>query len=288
MTAPHSRDVPAHRRAATHSDLNQKVSYGSPILDVNGNVGESFYMSSLHNRFFLGDRRWDVSAKNVVGTVETPVPNVSRIFDGNYEAWLVVPEGGHLEINMGFDSEPGGWYQGYSYGRFVVVFYTYNHATPEVDVQVYSTYSVPEGHWYTLPKEKLSSRSYTFDCRQYRVEDIRLTVRGAAAGSGELVWLSQFEFYNDRVQGNPSPVLLKYRPEVLYERVSWQGADREITAYIDKDGTAEFGRLRSAAGSTANRPTGVAVGTQYFDTTIMRPIWYAGSGNWINATGTAV
>lgn len=43
-------------------------------------------------------------------------------------------------------------------------------------------------------------------------------------------------------------------------------------------------------GPTNGRPTGTdrVTGTQYFDTTIGRPIWYAGSGQWIDATGTAV
>jgi hypothetical protein len=42
------------------------------------------------------------------------------------------------------------------------------------------------------------------------------------------------------------------------------------------------------AGATTARPsTSLAIGQQYFDTTIGRPIWWNGT-NWINAAGTIV
>ena len=40
-------------------------------------------------------------------------------------------------------------------------------------------------------------------------------------------------------------------------------------------------------GATTARPTGQAVGYQYFDTTLNKPIWYNGS-NWVDSTGTTV
>ena len=44
------------------------------------------------------------------------------------------------------------------------------------------------------------------------------------------------------------------------------------------------------AGTTANRPAtaSLKVGTMYFDTTLGKPIFYKGSGLWIDATGTTV
>ena len=50
---------------------------------------------------------------------------------------------------------------------------------------------------------------------------------------------------------------------------------------------ADLDRVNAGAGATASRPTGPAAGTQYFDTTIGRPIWWDG-GKWINASGGTV
>lgn len=43
----------------------------------------------------------------------------------------------------------------------------------------------------------------------------------------------------------------------------------------------------SRSGTTAERPTGINAGFQYFDTDLTKPIWYSGSG-WVDATGTTV
>lgn len=40
-------------------------------------------------------------------------------------------------------------------------------------------------------------------------------------------------------------------------------------------------------GATDSRPTGVSVGTCYFDTTLGKPIWYNGT-DWVDSTGTTV
>lgn len=41
-------------------------------------------------------------------------------------------------------------------------------------------------------------------------------------------------------------------------------------------------------GSTSNRPSNPLVGECYFDETLHKPIWYGGSGNWYDASGTVV
>jgi len=42
------------------------------------------------------------------------------------------------------------------------------------------------------------------------------------------------------------------------------------------------------AGTTAQRPSNIGVGFQYFDTTLGKPIWLKSSGVWIDATGTTI
>jgi hypothetical protein len=53
------------------------------------------------------------------------------------------------------------------------------------------------------------------------------------------------------------------------------------------NGTFQKG-VTGSAFATTSRPTGVAVGTMIFDTTLNKPVWYKGSGVWVDATGTTV
>lgn len=46
-------------------------------------------------------------------------------------------------------------------------------------------------------------------------------------------------------------------------------------------------KIGTQAGTTANRPSYVDVGYNYFDTTLNKPIWYNGA-NWVDATGITV
>lgn len=43
----------------------------------------------------------------------------------------------------------------------------------------------------------------------------------------------------------------------------------------------------AAAGTTAQRPSAVSPGAQFYDTTLGKPIWYSGSA-WKDAAGTTV
>lgn len=45
--------------------------------------------------------------------------------------------------------------------------------------------------------------------------------------------------------------------------------------------------MADSTGPSVNRPSNPAVGTEYFDTTLNKPIWYNGS-TWVEATGTSV
>jgi hypothetical protein len=40
-------------------------------------------------------------------------------------------------------------------------------------------------------------------------------------------------------------------------------------------------------GTTAERPTTVIIGQQYFDTTLGRPIWWDGT-EWVDSTGSSI
>ena len=69
-----------------------------------------------------------------------------------------------------------------------------------------------------------------------------------------------------------------------------------IFVFVDKIGAfkmATSGNLNSAkyrgqlTGASDSRPTGIAEGFQYFDTTLNKPIWWNGSA-WVDATGATV
>ena len=55
-----------------------------------------------------------------------------------------------------------------------------------------------------------------------------------------------------------------------------------------RDGTSSRTIVPLTSGSTANRPSVTELGTPYFDTTLNKPIWYNGSNQWVDATGTNV
>jgi peptidoglycan/xylan/chitin deacetylase (PgdA/CDA1 family) len=50
---------------------------------------------------------------------------------------------------------------------------------------------------------------------------------------------------------------------------------------------SDWRKIGTQAGTTANRPTYVDIGYNYFDTTLNKPIWYNGT-NWVDSTGTTV
>ena len=67
---------------------------------------------------------------------------------------------------------------------------------------------------------------------------------------------------------------------------SWQEWRRALTLW-GRDAAFHISRSMPESGSTADRPTSdLWVGRQYFDTTLGRPVWWAGAG-WVDATGTA-
>jgi hypothetical protein len=57
---------------------------------------------------------------------------------------------------------------------------------------------------------------------------------------------------------------------------------------IKKGGYINMADSTPLSGPSVNRPSNPAVGTEYFDTTLNKPIWYSGSSTWVDATGTSV
>lgn len=46
--------------------------------------------------------------------------------------------------------------------------------------------------------------------------------------------------------------------------------------------------LLGVSGTSIERPVSPTIGTPYFDTSLNKPIWYKGSGNWVDSTGVTV
>jgi hypothetical protein len=65
------------------------------------------------------------------------------------------------------------------------------------------------------------------------------------------------------------------------------GTEQIVLAQNGNTCTAPISAIQvtgGGVGPTPNRPVSPAVGTQYFDTTLGYPIWWAGT-QWINGTG---
>lgn len=297
MSAPHSDDVPDSRRPVTR---DEGVKYRDILQPRNTFGGQQLYYSTVENSIFLANERWKVEAEyqdldgNSLRTV--PPDHVGRFFDGEYQGGPYIPAGEQLRMHLTFPNEPGNKYPGgYAYGYFILSFYSSRTAPiSDVDLQVYCTHEGQGVGWKTISLEEISDpkQSSSFSVlagysNWHGPSDVVLTIKNTSTDESYQTRPTEFEFYNTRPMNTDTPMVSKYRDESLYRRLSWySGWDRN--AYVDEDGTAEFRALRSGSGPTADRPTGVSVGTQYFDTTLSLPIWYAGSGNWVDATGTTV
>lgn len=87
--------------------------------------------------------------------------------------------------------------------------------------------------------------------------------------------------------GSPEGVVTATRGAI------WQRRDgaATTTVYYKNSGSGNTGWAALSgpvSGTTANRPTGVAVGQAYFDTTLGKPVWFKATSTWVDATGATV
>lgn len=87
--------------------------------------------------------------------------------------------------------------------------------------------------------------------------------------------------------GSPEGVVTASRGAI------WQRRDgtATTTVYYKSSGSGNTGWVALSgpvSGTTANRPTGVAVGQAYFDTTLGKPVWFKATSTWVDAIGATV
>lgn len=76
---------------------------------------------------------------------------------------------------------------------------------------------------------------------------------------------------------SPPPIATPFDVRGIPSR-EWVLWIQEASTYISK---------HQGFNTTANRPiNGMQTGDMFFDTTLVKPIWYSGSG-WVDATGAA-
>lgn len=69
----------------------------------------------------------------------------------------------------------------------------------------------------------------------------------------------------------------------------WRAWVKDTDTRMDYTGTAWINSIPIAPSyTTATRPTGTAVGSNIFDSTLGKPIWHKGSNVWVDATGATV
>lgn len=90
--------------------------------------------------------------------------------------------------------------------------------------------------------------------------------------------------------GSPEGVISATRGTLWSRRDGGSGT----TLYVKESasGATGWAAMRSytspLSGTTANRPTSVTAGQEYFDTTLGKPVWLKSVGVWVDATGTTV
>lgn len=138
------------------------------------------------------------------------------------------------------------------------------------------------------PKTILVKGSYTRSCLEY----------GNRCSSGIAIVVSDTFNSNDKPSGS-AMVRYENQPNLPWGTWDTKGVNgdirwnerglfvrnklwRFIPAY-EFDSSSDI----KISGTTGERPTGVNVGFQYFDTTLNKPIWWKG-GQWVDATGNVV
>lgn len=301
MTAPHSDDVPANRRAFTFDDFDRQAVRGvDAIQNENPFGGRHLYNANIDNGLFFADVRWYVDGTMndaETGEVIRPLTASERklLFNGSYNRGPRIEPGEQLDLHVTFTEDGTGRYPGgYPYGYFYLTYWSTSTATPEqIFMEVYCNHQGQGVGWKTLSAQDISAANnnrfvvHRFRQSWHGISDIHLVITN---DSDSTIEPNSFEHHVERRSSSEVelPFVSKLEDQRIYRRFTWRDENLNENAFIDEDGTAEFGRLRSATGPTENRPTGINIGTQYFDTTINRPIWYAGSGQWINASGGTV
>ena len=300
MSAPHSDDVPANRRAFTFDDFDRQAVRGvDAIQNENPFGGRYLYNANIDNGLFFADVRWYVDGTMndaETGEVIRPLTAGERsvLFNGSYTRGLRVQPGEQLDMHVWFSEDGTGRYPGgYPYGYLFLTYYSLSTAAPEqIDLQVYCNHEGQGVGWKILSAQPIGATASNFAVHRFRqswhgISDIHLVITNDGDSTIEP---NSFEHHVERRSSSEVelPFVSKLEDQRIYRRFTWRDENRNENAYIDEDGTAEFGRLRSATGPTTARPQGgLPTGTQFFDTTIGRPIWWDG-GKWINASGGTV
>lgn len=91
---------------------------------------------------------------------------------------------------------------------------------------------------------------------------------------------------NKKDDGTVQTMYLRYDKNGLFSvRDSANNSLMTVTATGEVKG---FGGINGNSFTTTGRPTSVVLGTMIFDTTLGKPVWYKGSSQWVDATGTVV
>ena len=192
---------------------------GSVIMNTNPFGGKHLYINNINNALFVAHKRWAVTGTiyNADGTVHSTLTEeqVSNLFDGNYDSYVVIPLGKYLVINITFN---GGYMQGYPYG-YVYLSHYYVNISKSAKLRVYCNYEPHGIGWHETDFGNYTSTSNGLILRArqnyYNISQMEIIVYGVDSGD-KPTWVSQIEMQLDRPGRQEMPILDKYRSNKLY------------------------------------------------------------------------
>ena len=208
--------------------------YGSVLQTTNPFGGRSLYISKIDNAFYCADKRWTVTGSYTGTSSGTySASQLSSLFNGNYEDYLLIPKGCTAKIRITFntDNESSTYngtkvFPGYPYG-YVYLSY-YHTGTPSVSSKMkmycnYEPHTIGEHEYsmssfvgsYPASDASAGNAGLVEVVRQgnYAMSYIEFEIKGATNYN---VTLTQIEMKLDRPDSSKTPFLSKYASEKLY------------------------------------------------------------------------
>ena len=228
--------------AATARSNLGAIGFGDLIFDKNNFSQKHLQLTSLHNAFFLADKRYSVTASvcELDNTVISAV-NAAWLFDRNYDTTIEVPANKKLIVDIDFN----GNFPGYPYGNIVINFYAWVY-TNNAKLSVYCNYA-PQGiGWHEIDfsvyeDHRVGDHAHTLRAynNYYAPSKMRIEVFATAKQGA---WVSQLEFYLSRpADFHEMPYFDKLNNNNIYTNTYFK--TNTTNAYIKADGTASFANM---------------------------------------------
>lgn len=240
--------------AATARSNLGAMGFGDLIFDKNTFSAKKLQITSLHDYFFLADKRYAVTANvcELDGTIISN-KNASSLFNRNYDDWVVIPKGKKLVVEFANTDSIV-----YSSGKLIICAY---HVFKAKSAQVTVEEIYNNANTYT----KVDASTYEFGSKNgFYTNNLIANISAIVMGGIKIeifaddtydTWINSIEYYLDRPTIQESPYFDKLNDNNIYKNTYFK-LNKVINAYINADGTASFANMPWIKAGTAGYKKG--------------------------------